>query len=1666
MAKGNKSAGGRGLNIKAKLDINEAKRNAQDLIKTLKDLNIESAKAGKSGNQSNNKTFDSKSITQYQQASLKLRAELNEKNKAWKDLLITEAKSKVISAEAKAEVDKLKIAEQDLTNKLRAGKVTADEYALSQKRINDAKKLAIMTQKESDRQVNQANKLLREQLTIARQEEAQREKNRKQLMRESSEYFQLNKALDAVRRRAKDVLAEMFNLERQGKKNTEAYKLLEQRSKALVSQTQILDNGVKRIDATLGLHQRHVGDYGRAIEGLSPQFASINAALAVFGTSLTQLSEQGGMAAFGTAIVSVGKNILKFLISPVGLAVSAIAALIALFQGNKQAVIDFDDNLLNVGKTTNLTGRNLLDLGNSVIALSRKLETVSASKLLEFATVAGQLGVRGKEDILSFAEALAKLEIATNIQGQEGGAEIARLLTLTDGGVQNVKAFGDEIVNLGNNFAASEKEILTNAEAISQNTGLYRIGRQEVLAYAVATKAVGLEADIVGSAFNRTLSTFEKAIRTGKNIELLAESTGLSVDNLKSKFKDNAAGVFNDFVKGLHNIDQTGGSVNGTLEGLGIVAVRDQRVLATLATSGYGVLNDALVKVKDATGSLATEFETASGKLKNQSAKFGIAWDNLVLSIENGQGVIGKSAGAVVGFFTSIVDSITPSNRSLTINTEAVSALTKRYDELTAKAASLGGKTKLTQAEQEELRKTTAQIGELIPSVITQFNQYGEALDINRGKINKLTKAQRDLLELQNRSAIAAAQQKFKEASSQIPQAEKNAIEANQSTGGIRSKINNFLYGGDLSAEEKQAAKDRITRLSATSYEAAKEIQKFGGILTKQQQDIVDHYEKVENVVKKTTKAVAENTEKTDNLRTIDDIKADIKRVTDLKKPLDTASKQYKIYKDQLVAFKKELKLANGGKDTSGASAANQYQSAMQSQRSLQQEIQALTKKGSDKQKSQDQQELADVDAKYIKLRQKAIKFNSDPKNKARGLQVDIGGLALAQSTESDALRDKQSSEKLKKSLDKEQDLFAAYEDAKTKIGKDKAAERYKDQIDTDRTYLESLEMQREAILNPQKSKGGEEVDTEANQLQLKVLNEAIEKEKSVQQKKYDDLLASLQTFEQESKALTQQYEADKADLTAKNDTKQLEQATKVYNQRLAELGDNHLKEMDAFKLLYAGIDDLSDQNARKVLGNAEDALKSLQTKGVVLSKELVAELNKLFKGTKAAIADRLPEKIISLANQIDSVAGAVSGVNAEFGKILSTLGNVIGQVGNIKKGMVDLKTANSKGDAFGAASAGLGIFGAGISILSSVVKLFDRSAQREEQAAYARDLQNKQTEALNKALERQIALLNDAYGTDRINKYSEAIKAAQENEAKYREQLSSRLQLTGNKQLDEQIQKFNNGEKQTGVFGKVFTDLLKQGAFSGLPTDIASLQKLLDEGKLDANTATIVENLIKANQSAKELANNLKAENVGSSIDEIADSFLSTLTDGTRDFGKSFEEVIRKSIINGFKQKLIEEQLQPFYNTFAELSKGGLTEDEIKTLQASYMGAADKAKQMAEDLKKATGIDITNPLKDKEGISGVITSAGLTEDTGNRAMGLWQGQYDQTKKIALSTGDIYRISVDNLTYVKQIAANTKRGADNTDGLGEKLDAIIANTDPDASGSTSLSQALRNSGIK
>ena len=506
-------------------------------------------------------------------------------------------------------------------------KAKQEESLLNQKMINELKRLSLV-EKELEKIKQEKFKTERELLKVAQENirlsKLQATQQRSAVKLTMEERVQQQLANKAEKEAVLNKMGLIGAYQKLSAQRTQAKKRLqdliasEKASNAEIRKAQrefdVLDAKIRKADNAVRDFTKNVGNYKSAFGDLTRELAGI------FGWT------------------------------------SAIAGTIMLMRSFKDVIFDFDNGLLNISKTTGLTDDELKNLGISVRLLSQELKVVPIEKLLEYATVAGQLGVKGSDNIMKFTEALAKLETASNITGEEGGAEIARMLTLIDGGVQNVKDFGDEIVHLGNNFAATEKEILSNSTSIAQNVSVYKTGRQDVLAYGTATKAIGIESELAGSKIGKAMKFLEASIRTGSNINEVMQLTGMSVEELKTKFKEDSGGVLFKFIEGLNKIDKAGGSVIGTLNELGIKEERQERVLSSLATGGFETLRRAMHDVKDASGAMTEEFETASGKLKNEYQSMKISWDNFILSVNSSENAIGNFASKWMIGARTIID--------------------------------------------------------------------------------------------------------------------------------------------------------------------------------------------------------------------------------------------------------------------------------------------------------------------------------------------------------------------------------------------------------------------------------------------------------------------------------------------------------------------------------------------------------------------------------------------------------------------------------------------------------------------------------------------------------------------------------------------------------------------------------------------------------------------------------------------------------------------------------------------------------------------------------------------------------------------------------------------------------------------------------------------------
>ena len=296
---------------------------------------------------------------------------------------------------------------------------------------------------------------------------------------------------------------------------------------------------------------------------------------------------------------------------------------------------DYETALVGVGKTTNIEGKRLQKFGKEFQKLSSEIP-ISTNELLGIAQAAGQLGVKGEKDLLVFTETVAKLGVATDLAGEEAATALTRILNVTGEGISTIDNFGSVIVQLGNNFAATESEIVRMTTEVSRSTAVFGVSASQAAGLATALKSVGVQAQLGGSATGRAFRAIDKAVREGgetfKNLEAI---TGITGDQLKKTFEDDATSVFQAFINGLGDIQREGGSTTEALAAFGLKGDEILKVLPVLAKNSELVgraLKTAADETQNATA-LNEEARKAFDTLASEAQRTANNFENLKTNI-------------------------------------------------------------------------------------------------------------------------------------------------------------------------------------------------------------------------------------------------------------------------------------------------------------------------------------------------------------------------------------------------------------------------------------------------------------------------------------------------------------------------------------------------------------------------------------------------------------------------------------------------------------------------------------------------------------------------------------------------------------------------------------------------------------------------------------------------------------------------------------------------------------------------------------------------------------------------------------------------------------------------------------------------------------------------
>jgi TP901 family phage tail tape measure protein len=371
------------------------------------------------------------------------------------------------------------------------------------------------------------------------------------------------------------------------------------------------ENGVKKLNGSL---EKTGKSYNGAFQDAKGQWRNANGQLLtmkeradMLGKSFKNNTVMAGR--FNKTIMGVQHSIAMY--AGLGLGIAGVTTALT---ASVRSAMEWESAFAGVRKTIDMTESEYADLADTILQMTREMPQTS-TEIAGIAEAAGQLGI-SKENLSGFTETMAQLGVATNMSSADAANSLARLANITGMPQTEFDRLGATVVSLGNSLATTESEIVDMSLRIAGAGNQVGLTEAQITSFAGALSSVGLTAEAGGSAISRTFLNINTAVKSGGDaLEGFAEVAGMSGSEFKQAFEEDAAGAMVTFLKGLDNINKTGGDTSAVLKELGI---RDTLMIDTLqrAAGAGDLFTDALKN-----GNAAWEDNTALVNEANERYK-------------------------------------------------------------------------------------------------------------------------------------------------------------------------------------------------------------------------------------------------------------------------------------------------------------------------------------------------------------------------------------------------------------------------------------------------------------------------------------------------------------------------------------------------------------------------------------------------------------------------------------------------------------------------------------------------------------------------------------------------------------------------------------------------------------------------------------------------------------------------------------------------------------------------------------------------------------------------------------------------------------------------------------------------------------------------------------
>lgn len=411
----------------------------------------------------------------------------------------------------------------------------------------------------------------------------------------------------------------------------------------------------------------------------------LDASVTGFTGAMTRATQSAvGFARTATTAIDNNRASMNQL---AGTALRVGAGLTALAGFAVKSAMDWESAWTGVLKTVNGTPAQLAKVEQGLRDLATSMPE-SHQEIAAVAEAAGQLGI-ARENIVSFTKTMVMLGDTTNLTSEEAATSIAQFMNVMRTAPGEVDNLGAAIVQLGNNGASTERQIVEMAQRIAGAGRIVGLSEANVLGLASAVASTGVEVEAGGTAISQALIAASKAVATNSSeLQTWADVAGVSAQQFADAWRKDPAQAFLAFERGLA---KQGQGAFQTLDKLGLDGARVGRVLLNLAGAN-DLLAQSFTDSDQAMRENTALIAEAEKRYDTTAAKAKIAWNQIKDSaIDAGQSLLPVVAGIAEG-----VGGVSEAFRSLPAPIKGAAAVIAAA----AGAALLGGAAfvKLSQA--------------------------------------------------------------------------------------------------------------------------------------------------------------------------------------------------------------------------------------------------------------------------------------------------------------------------------------------------------------------------------------------------------------------------------------------------------------------------------------------------------------------------------------------------------------------------------------------------------------------------------------------------------------------------------------------------------------------------------------------------------------------------------------------------------------------------------------------------------------------------------------------------------------------------------------------------------------------------------------------------------